>query len=96
MQQTLLFFSQPLPPPPATPPENSLLLKPGQKATLTTCLIPLTDKQIVQLKESQTAVVEERTLTRLYPTESLSELQSDSVFGLKLLVVVGGVFFSSY
>lgn len=33
-------------------------------------------------------MAEERTLTRLYPTESLSESRSDSVFCLKLVVVI--------
>lgn len=53
MQQTLWFFSQPLPPSPATLPSptvNAPLFKPRQKATPTTCLIPLTDKQIVKQK----------------------------------------------
>lgn len=94
MQQTPLFFSQlpsPPPPPPELPPSppNAPLLKPRQRATSTTCLIPLTDKQIVkQKKKSPASVVEERTLTRLYPTESLSESRSDSVLCLKLVVVI--------
>lgn len=55
-----------------------------------TSLIPLTDKQIVKQKKkkSQTALAAERTLTRLYSTKPLSESQSDSMFCLKLVVVV--------